>query len=114
MCEMKKISNLVCIILIVIGLFVAIGYAGQKETNTVKEKYENGALVTDENGNQAYVQYFDMGQTKSKAQKKKIYATVGFMVYAGAVIGTKYFIDLSSKTKEDVEKMKNDERELLL
>lgn len=100
---MKKTSNIVCAVLIIIGLFVSIGYAGHKETNEFKEKYENGAYVTDENGKGTYVQYFDVGKTKkSRETERKIYAFIGFAVYAGVIFAAKYYFELKKKTKEEI------------
>ena len=63
---MKRISNVICTVLIVIGAIIAIMYASYEQPNTVKDTYGNGVYTVDENGNQAYIQYFDIGKTDRK------------------------------------------------
>lgn len=98
---MKKIVNIICTVLIIIGAIVAICYATHKEEPPFKEGF-NGF---DENGNVVY--YWDNGQTERREQERKIIAGVGFGVYSLAIIGGRYFITLKKKTKEEIKKMEN-------
>ncbi len=103
---MKRISNVICTVLIVIGAIIAIMYASYEQPNTVKDTYGNGVYTVDENGNQAYIQYFDIGKTeKSRENDRKILAGSGFCVYAITVLGAKYFVSLRMKTKAEINKM---------
>lgn len=98
---MKKIGNIICTVLIIIGAIVAICYATHKEEQPFKEGF-NGF---NEKGIPVY--YYDFGQTESREQERKIVAGVGFGVYSLAIIGGRYFISLKKKTKEEIKKMEN-------
>lgn len=106
---MKKLGNIICTVLIVIGAIVAISYATHEEDNTMNDMYGgNGTVIVDDEGNKVHVQYFDIGKTeKSRENEKKITAAVGFNIYTMAIIGGKYFITLKKKTKEEIKKMEN-------
>lgn len=105
---MKKFSNIICAVLIIIGAVVALAYGTYEKPNEIKEKYENGGFMVDENGNKQYVQYYDFGQTERKAKEQKILAGAGFAVYTIAVLGGRYFIELRSKIKSEIKKMENE------
>lgn len=103
---MKKITNVICAVLIVIGAIVAMAYASYEQPNTVKDTYGNGVYTVDANGNQAYIQYFDIGKTeKSRENDRKTLAGLGFCVYTITILGAKYFVNLRMKTKSEINKM---------
>ena len=92
-----------------IGAIVAMLYVNHKQENTFQEMCGgNGVVVTDADGTQHHIQYFDIGKTeKSREEKRKLTAALGFGVYSIAVIGGKYFITLKKKTKEEIAKAEN-------
>lgn len=104
---MKKIGNIICAALIILGAIVAITYATHEEENTVKDMYGgNGTVIVDDEGNKVHVQYFDIGRTeKSRENERKTIAGVGFAFYTIAIIGGRYFITLKKNTKKEIEKM---------
>ena len=104
---MKKVGNIICAVLIVIGAIVAICYATHEEEKSMQEMYPYGTVTGDGNGNGAVVHYWDYGMTERKETERKITAGVGFGIYTLAIIGGRYFITLKKKTKEEIKKMEN-------
>lgn len=108
---MKKISNFVCVVLIIIGAIIATVYANYEKPNELKEQYEHGQYVVDENGNGSYIQYYDFGQTQKQAKEQKILAFTGFIVYTFVIIGVRFFIELRHKTKAEIKNLEKSKGE---
>ena len=79
--NMKRIGNIICTVLILIGAIVAICYATHKE----EQPFKDGFNGFDENGVPVY--YWDNGQTERRERERKIIAGVGFGGYSLAIIG---------------------------
>lgn len=105
---MKKIGNLICVVLLVVGMAVAYAYATQEVKSPFKEGYHNGQVYTDENGNKSVITYYDLGSTEREKEENKIFAGVGYLVYALAIVGTRYFIELKSKTKSELKRVEKE------
>ena len=106
---MKKIANSICVVLLIIGMAVAYAYATQEVKSPFKEGYHNGQVYVDENGNASVVHYWDLGSTERKQEENKIVAGAGYIFYAFAIVGTRYFVELKIKTKKE---LKRTEKEL--
>ncbi|MDD6147191.1 MAG: hypothetical protein PUB43_09140 [Oscillospiraceae bacterium] len=104
---MKKIANIACAILIIIGAIIACSYASHEESTTYADP--NGTFIQTETG-EAYVHRFDLGSTQRRNEERKIKAAFFFFVYAIAIVAIRLFIALRIKTKAEIKRMESTTR----